>query len=352
MSIRIFFSAVFLLAVLGCAAPGVAETVEVPDTASVATLAGGCFWCVESAFDGVDGVYSAVSGYTGGEKPNPTYEEVSAGRSGHLEAVQVHYDPERITYEEILDIFWRTIDPTDDGGQFADRGSQYRTGIYFHDDDQRAVAERSRTALESLGKFDKPIVTPIVPATAFYDAEEYHQDYHLKHPAHYKRYRYGSGRTPFLEKIWGKHPVSGKPSDDELRSRLTPLQYRVTQEEGTERPFANEYWDNKREGIYVDVVGGEPLFSSTDKFKSGTGWPSFTRPLVEANVEEREDYALGARRIEVRSAESDSHLGHVFADGPAPTGLRYCINSAALRFIPKEDLEAEGLADYLAQFED
>lgn len=352
MSIRILFSAAFLLAVLGCAAPGVAETVEVPDTASVATLAGGCFWCVESAFDGVDGVYSAVSGYTGGEKPNPTYEEVSAGRSGHLEAVQVHYDPERITYEEILSIFWRTIDPTDDGGQFADRGSQYRTGIYFHDDDQRAVAERSRTALESLGKFDKPIVTPIVPATAFYDAEEYHQDYHLKHPAHYKRYRYGSGRTPFLEKIWGKHPVAGKPSDDELRSRLTPLQYRVTQEEGTERPFANEYWDNKREGIYVDVVGGEPLFSSTDKFKSGTGWPSFTRPLVEANVEEREDYALGARRIEVRSAASDSHLGHVFADGPAPTGLRYCINSASLRFIPKEDLEAEGLADYLAQFED
>jgi peptide methionine sulfoxide reductase msrA/msrB len=349
---RILFSTALFLTLLGCASPGVAQTVEIPDTAATATLAGGCFWCVESAFDGVDGVYAAISGYTGGEMPDPTYEQVSAGRSGHLEAVRVFYDPGKISYERILDIFWRTIDPTDDGGQFADRGSQYRTSIFFHDEDQRAAAEKSKRELAALGKFDKPIVTPIVPAGAFYDAEEYHQDYHLKHPEQYKRYRNGSGRTPFLERMWGKQPVPAKPSDEDLRSRLTPLQYRVTQEDGTERAFDNEFWDNKREGIYVDVVGGEPLFSSVDKYRSGTGWPSFTRPLVPSNVKERPDPATGGRYMEVRSAKSDSHLGHVFPDGPEPTGLRYCINSASLRFIPKEELEAAGLAQYLAQFED
>jgi len=359
MKTSAFLMSICVLAVLACASPGEARAskpaTKVPDSASVATLAGGCFWCVESAFDGVEGVYSAVSGYTGGELANPTYGQVSSGQTQHLEAVQVRYDSSKLDYDDILHIFWRQIDPTDDGGQFADRGNQYRTSIFYHDDAQRVAAEKSKKALAALGKFDKPIVVPIVPATEFYDAEEYHQDYHLKNATHYKRYRYGSGRTPFLERIWGEEAGShgaSKNDKGDLRARLTPLQFHVTQEEGTERPFDNEYWDNKREGIYVDIVSGEPLFSSRDKFKSGTGWPSFVRPLVPDNVVEKADQRLSQPRVELRSAAGDSHLGHVFEDGPPPTGLRYCINSASLRFIPKEELESEGLAEFLATFQD
>jgi len=324
-----------------------------------ATVAGGCFWCVESAFDGVEGVSEAVSGYTGGTQVNPTYEQVARGETQHVEAVRVEFDPDRISYTELLDIFWRTIDPTDDDGQFADRGDQYRTFIFYHDDEQRAAAERSKAALGASGRFDKPIVTPIIRANAFYDAEEYHQDYHLKHPGKYKSYRYNSGRTPFLERIWAtdRQPAKReskymKPNDDELKQKLTPLQYQVTQQEGTERAFDNEYWNNKEEGLYVDVVSGQPLFSSTHKFESGSGWPSFTRPVDGEGVVEKEDGKLFMRRVEVRSSGADSHLGHLFPDGPDPTGQRYCINSAALRFVPKADLEKEGLGEYLPLFEE
>jgi peptide methionine sulfoxide reductase msrA/msrB len=359
MRTRAILLFICVLTALACSSPGEARAAkpaeEAPDSASVATLAGGCFWCVESAFDGVEGVYSAVSGYTGGERKNPTYEQVSAGQTRHLEAVQVRYDSTKLDYDDILHIFWRQIDPTDDGGQFADRGSQYRTSIFYHDDAQRVAAEESKKALAALGKFDKPIVVPIVPAGDFYEAEDYHQDYHLKNATHYKRYSYGSGRTPFLERVWGDEAASREVPNiqkDDLRARLTPLQFRVTQEDGTELPFDNEYWDNKREGIYVDVVSGEPLFSSRDKFKSGTGWPSFVRPLASDNIVEKIDHKLGQPRVELRSAAGDSHLGHVFEDGPPPTGLRYCINSASLRFIPKEELELQGFADFLATFED
>ncbi len=341
-----------------------------------ASFAGGCFWCMESPYASLPGVKTVISGYAGGQVAHPSYEDVSSGTTGHAETVDVIYDPKEISYSTLLNAFWRSCDPTDRGGQFVDRGSQYRTAIFYRNAEQQRLAEASRDALQKSGRFSKPIVTEITELKAFYPAEDYHQHFCVRHADHYHQYRDGSGRDDYLHRIWGRDlkppivpvdadndglenaptaaamPMKKKPSEVELHQILTPTQYQVTQQCGTEPPFHNAYWNNHAEGIYVDVVSGEPLFSSKDKYNSGTGWPSFTKPLQPGNIVEKDDSTLGMVRTEVRSKHGDSHLGHVFPDGPGPSGLRFCINSASLRFIPKDQLAAEGYGRYLSLFAD
>lgn len=312
----------------------------------LATFAGGCFWCMVEPFDQRPGIYEVISGYTGGTTENPTYEEVCTNTTGHREAVQIAFDPEIMPYKKLVETFWQQIDPTDAGGQFHDRGESYQTAIFYHTEEQRLIAEQSKQELAASGKFNKPIVTPILPAVTFYPAEDAHQNYYKKQSFHYNLYKKGSGRADFIQENWKK-----PKNIQALKEKLTPMQYEVTQKNGTEPPFQNEYWNHFQEGIYVDIVSGEVLFSSKDKFDAHCGWPSFTKPIDGHQIVEETDRSHGMFRTEVRSKEADSHLGHVFPDGPTEHGgLRYCINSAAIRFIPIEKMEEEGYAEYLYLF--
>jgi peptide methionine sulfoxide reductase msrA/msrB len=312
---------------------------------------------LESPFEKIEGVYEVISGYSGGKKETANYGAVCTGKTAHREVVQVFYDEKKISYKKLLEVFFRQIDPTQKGASFVDTGFQYSSCIYTHDKKQKEVADKFKKELSESKKFRKAIVTGVEMLKSFYPAEKQHQDFYRKNNNYYKRYFKGSGREAYIKKVWKKSIPEDiklkwvKPNQKELKKMLTDIQYRVTQEEDTEKPFTNKYDSNKKAGLYLDIVSGEPLFLSIHKYDSGTGWPSFWQPVSKEALVKKIDRGFTGVVIEVRSKKADSHLGHVFKDGPKPTGLRYCINSASLRFVPKDKLKKEGFEAYLKYFE-
>lgn len=343
-------------------------------TPATMMVAGGCFWCVESDLEKLPGVLSVVSGYADGNTENPTYQNYRSG--GHREVVEVTYDPSVISFEDILIVAMKTTDPTDANGTFGDRGKEYSAAFYYSNDEEKKIITNLIEDVNKNGPYDKPLAIDIKPRGKFWPAEEYHQNYAagtlsgLK----YKYYRNLSGRDSFIKKHWGtdtgttlpwrnkqvsqqnetnsrnkKWLSYTKPSAEILKAEMDPLAFKVTQENGTEPAGTSPLDKNYQRGIYVDVLSGEPLFSSRDKFDSGTGWPSFVKPIEAGAVTEHEDNTLFSTRTEVRSKIADNHLGHVFSDGPKDRGgLRYCMNGVALTFIPESEMDQKGYGDYKA----
>ena len=332
-------------------------------------VAGGCFWCVEADLEKMPGVIEAVSGYSGGSTENPTYQDYGSG--GHREVVEVTYDANQVSFEDILIVTMKTTDPTDDDGTFADRGDKYSAAFYYENDTQKKIIENLIAEVDEYGPYDKPLAIDVEQRATFWVAEDYHQNYYkgaltkLK----YQYYRTASGRDNLIKKYWGVNDQSPdlpwrseqseqsylwsdyqKPSQEELETWMDPLAFKVTQKDGTEKSGSSPLDKNWERGIYVDILSGEPLFSSRDKFDSGTGWPSFVRPITQGAVSEHEDRRLFTVRTEIRSVIADNHIGHVFTDGPQDsTGLRYCMNGAALRFVPEAEMVEGGYSNFLSK---
>ncbi|MDY0235402.1 MAG: peptide-methionine (R)-S-oxide reductase MsrB [Gudongella sp.] len=313
------------------------------DQMSEIYLAGGCFWGVEAYMEKIPGVYDVTSGYANGNTENPTYEEVIYDNTNHAETVHVTYDKSKVDLTSLLVYYFKVIDPTSVNKQGNDRGSQYRTGIYYTDEEDLKTIET--VMAEEQNKYKDPLVVEVLPLDNYALAEEYHQDYLTKNPNGYCHIDLSLSDDPIID------PNDYiKPDDETLKKTLTDIQYEVTQNNNTEHAFSNTYWDTFERGIYVDVATGEPLFSSTDKYDSACGWPSFTKPIIPEVVTVHEDTSFNMVRVEVRSRSGDSHLGHIFDDGPVDRGgKRYCINSASINFIPYEEMSEAGY-DYLKSY--